>query len=70
VARAGATTDECERLRLIDEAEGWLVRAERRLARITDRPISRAGPDVVASESRTFGQPTDRSLVRRRTPRA
>jgi hypothetical protein len=70
-ARAGAVTDDAERLRLIDEAETWLVRAERRLARITDRTISLTRPDVVASETRSFGErrPAHRTLVWRRTPR-
>lgn len=70
-ARASAVTDADERLRLIDEAESWLVRAERRLAKLTDRPVSLARPDVVASESRSFGdhRPPHRSLVWRRSPR-
>lgn len=69
-ARAGAVSDEHERLRLIDEAETWLLRAERRLARITDRPISAFRPDVVPSESRSFGdhRPRHRNLVWRRSP--
>jgi len=69
-ARAGAVADDQERLRLIDEAEAWLVRAERRLARLTDRTVPLAGPDVVAGESRSFGdhRPPHRSLVWRRSP--
>jgi hypothetical protein len=71
-SRAGAASDEEERLRLMDEAEGWLVRAEARLARIIDRPISTDHPGVVAGEGRSFGdhRPAHRSLVWRRTPRA
>jgi hypothetical protein len=71
-ARAASARDEQEHLRLIEEAEAWLIRAERRLARITDRPLSVVRPDVVASESRTFGdhRRTHRNLVWRRTPRA
>lgn len=71
-ARAGAVTDEHERLALIDEAEVWLVRAERRLARITDRQFRLPQPQAVAREARSFGDrraPHD-SLVWRRTPKA
>jgi hypothetical protein len=69
-ARAGAVADDQERLRLIDEAEAWLVRAERRLARLTERATPLAHPDVVAGESRSFGdqRPSHRSLVWRRGP--
>lgn len=55
-ARAGAADDARERLQLIEDAEAWLVRAERRLARLTDRPISLTRPNVVASEARSFGE--------------
>jgi len=70
-ARAGAVDDEDERVRLVDEAESWLARAERTLAKLTDRPISLTRPDVVAGESRTFGhhRPSHSSLVWRRGPR-
>ena len=71
-ARAGAAGDDRERLHLIEEAESWLVRAERRLARLTDRPISLARPGVVASESRSFGggRPDAASMVWRKLPKA
>jgi len=71
LARAGAVSDHDERLRLIDEAETWLVRAERRLARLTDRPISLARSDVVARESRSFGdhRAPHRNLIWRRSSR-
>lgn len=71
-ARAGAVTDERERLALIDEAELWLIRAERRLARITNRQLPHLQPQAVASEARSFGDrraPHD-SLIWRRTPKA
>jgi hypothetical protein len=69
-ARAGAVDDEHERLRLIDEAEAWLIRAERSLARITERPIAAFRPDMVAGESRSFGErEPNRNLVWRRSPR-
>jgi hypothetical protein len=69
-ARAGAVTDDHDRLRLIDEAEAWLTRAERRLARLTGRTIPPARPDVAVGEGRSFGdqRPPHRSLVWRRTP--
>lgn len=69
--RASAASDQHERLRLIDEAESWLIRAERRLARLTDRPMPLNRADVVASENRSFGdhRPPPRSLVWRRGPR-
>lgn len=71
-ARAGAVTDERERIALIDEAEAWLVRAERRLARISDRQLPHPRPQAIADESRSFGD--DRalhdSLIWRRTPKA
>ena len=71
-ARAGAVEDERERLHLIEEAEAWLVRAERRLARLTERPISLTRPNVVASESRSFGggRPEAASMVWRKLPKA
>lgn len=65
-ARAGACEDEQERLRLVDEAETWLVRAERAFARLTDRmtvPTPRAGP---IEERRSFQSPAaepDAALV-------
>jgi hypothetical protein len=70
-ARAEAVADETERRRLIEEAESWLIRAERRLAKLTDRPISLTRPNVVASEARSFGddRPSHRTLVWRRAPR-
>jgi hypothetical protein len=70
-ARAGAVTDERERIQLIEEAETWLVRAERRLAKLTERPISVARPNVVANESRSFGDThAARSKVWGRLPKA
>lgn len=71
-ARAGAVHDERERASLIEEAETWLVRAERRLARLTDRPISVARPQVAASEPRSFrAAPTPSgNSVWRKTPEA
>jgi hypothetical protein len=70
-ARAGAVTDERERMRLIDEAETWLIRAERRLARLTDRPFPAPRPQAVPRESRSFGDQREghASLVWRRTPK-
>ena len=56
-ARAAAAPDDHARAHLIEEAEAWLLKAERRLARLTDRPISLTRPNVVASESRSFNQP-------------
>jgi hypothetical protein len=71
-ARAGATEDEGERQRLIDEAETWLMRAERRLARLTDRPVNFARPHTVAREARSFedAPPAHSTLIWRRTPKA
>lgn len=71
-ARAGATDDEYERLQLIEEAETWLVRAERRLARLTDRPGGVIDPGVVGGEDRSFGdqRSSHRSLVWRRQPKS
>jgi hypothetical protein len=68
-ARASAVSDERERLRLIDEAEIWLTRAERRLARLVDRPASLVLPHVLQGEDRSFGggRPSHRSLVWRRS---
>lgn len=70
-SRAGATDDERERLDLIEEAETWLVRAERRLARLTDRPPSTTNPGAIRGEHRSFGdlRPAHRSLVWRRQPK-
>jgi hypothetical protein len=71
-AHAGAVTDERERIALIDEAELWLIRAERRLARITDRQVPHPRRQAIADESRSFGDdrtPHD-SLIWRRTPKA
>lgn len=69
---ASAVDDEHERLRLIDEAEKWLVRAERRLSRLTDRPAALSHPQRLETESRSFRdvRPAYRSLIWRRTPRA
>ena len=71
-ARAGAQHDDHERDRIIEEAEGWLARAERRLARLVDRPASQLHPQVLHHEDRSFEsrRPSARSLVWRRTPRA
>jgi hypothetical protein len=71
-ARAGAVTDERERLTLIEEAETWLVRAERRLARLTDRQTPPVRPERAPTESRSFGddRPASRGLVWRRRPHA
>jgi hypothetical protein len=70
-ALAGGVDDEHERLRLIDEAEKWLVRAERRLARLADRPMAVAHPQILQSEERSFRDlRSHRSLVWRRTPKA
>lgn len=56
-ARAAAARHDAERAQMVEEAEDWLIRAERRLARLTDRPISLTRPNVVASESRSFTEP-------------
>jgi hypothetical protein len=71
-ARAGAQGDERERIRMIEEAEVWLNRAERRLSRLVDRPPSHQHPQFLQHEDRSFGaqRPPARSLVWRRTPRA
>ncbi|MDB5475504.1 MAG: hypothetical protein JWP49_1015 [Phenylobacterium sp.] len=71
-ARAGAVTDERERLALIEEAETWLVRAERRLARLTDRQTPPVRPERAPTENRSFGdaRPEGRGLVWRRRPHA
>ena len=70
-ARAGAVTDERERRHLIEEAEVWLSRAERRLTKLIDRPASVAHPQMLTGEDRSFGggRPGHRSLVWRRTPK-
>jgi hypothetical protein len=69
-ARIGSVTDERQRLALIEEAETWLVRAERRLARILERqaPLSRPGRPPV--ERRSFGDRAEPALVWRRRPHA
>jgi len=71
-ARAGEVDDDRERLRLIEEAESWLVMAERRLARITGRPAGQPPPPKVARETRSFrADPLDRDTTPwRRMPRA
>jgi hypothetical protein len=71
-ARAGAVTDETERATLIEEAETWLVRAERRLAQITDRQTLPLRPERPHAESRSFGdsRPANRGLLWRRRPHA
>jgi len=71
-ARASAQHDDHERVRLIEEAEVWLTRAERRLARVVDRPPSHLQPQTLHHEDRSFEsrRPDARSLVWRRTPRA
>jgi hypothetical protein len=70
-ALAGAVEDEHERLRLIDEAEKWLLRAERRLARLADRPMAVAHPHILQREDRSFHDArAQRTLVWRRTPKA
>lgn len=71
-ARAGATDDGPERLQLIEEAEVWLIRAERRLARLADRPPAVAHPQMLEGEHRSFGpgRGASRNLVWRRTPKA
>ena len=53
-ARAGAVDDDVERLRLIEEAEGWLIRAERRLAQITGRATAERQPQAAPRETRSF----------------
>jgi hypothetical protein len=71
-ARASAMEDGPERLQLIDEAEIWLIRAERRLARLADRPAAVAHPQLLEGENRSFGpgRAASRRLVWRRTPKA
>jgi hypothetical protein len=71
-ARASVQEDPHERARMIDEAELWLVRAERRLGRLMDRPPPQAQPEVLQREDRSFGpgRAASRSLVWRRMPRA
>jgi uncharacterized membrane protein YccC len=71
-ARAGVTADESERLALIDEAESWLVRAERRLARITDRQIPPRPSHAAPRESRSFSEQVGarREMIWRWLPRA
>jgi hypothetical protein len=71
-ARASATEDDSERLRLIEEAEVWLIRAERRLAKLADRPAAVAHPHLLEGEDRSFGpgRGSSRNLVWRRTPKA
>ncbi|THD79896.1 MAG: hypothetical protein E7812_08450 [Phenylobacterium sp.] len=71
-ARAGAVTDERERGQMIEEAETWLVRAERRLNKLIDRPASAAHPQLLTGEDRSFGggRSGHSSLVWRRTPKA
>lgn len=56
-ARAGSCEDLHERLRLMDQAEDWLIRAERAFSRLTDRMTShepRRGPP---REPRSFQDP-------------
>jgi hypothetical protein len=71
-ARAGAVTDEGERAALIETAETWLIRAERRLAQITDRQTPFLRPERSPVESRSFGddRPAHRGLLWRRRPHA
>lgn len=66
---AGAADDPEERIRLIDEAEAWLLRAERDLTRLADRPAAVAHPERLQGEARSFEapRPAARSLVWRRT---
>ena len=68
-ARAGMVEDEGERLRLIEEAEHWLVRAERRLASLTGGAPGGIRPPSVAPENRSFGAARDPASPRR-MPRA
>jgi hypothetical protein len=70
--RAGAAEDHGERQVLIDEAESWLVKAERRLARITDRQSLTQAARTVASESRSFSEQLDarRAMIWRGLPKA
>jgi len=71
-ARAGTVEDEGERRALIDEAESWLVRAERRLARITDRQSLAPPAPAAPRESRSFSQAAGarRAAIWRRLPKA
>lgn len=69
--RAGACETENDRLRLIEEAEDWLVRAERAFARLNDRASAASEPrPAVLHEHRSFGDParTPRSSVVWREP--
>jgi hypothetical protein len=71
-ARAGLAEDEGERLALIDEAESWLVRAERRLARITDRQTLPRPSQAAPRESRSFSDEVGarREMIWRGLPKA
>ena len=70
-ARAGVAADDRERMMLIEEAETWLVLAERRLAGLTDRHAPSGGLQTPV-ESRSFGDDRrgDRGVVWRRRPHA
>ena len=71
-ALAGEMSDERERVALIEEAETWLVLAERRLAHITDRHAEHWQSSSPPAEDRSFG-PADRparGLLWRRPPHA
>lgn len=71
-ALAGTVGDDTERLRLIEEAETWLIRAERRLAQITGRPMADPHPQSAPRESRSFRSERSPSneVIWRRLPRA
>ncbi|HSV02802.1 MAG TPA: hypothetical protein VLI41_06310 [Phenylobacterium sp.] len=53
-ARAGRCEDAVERARLMDEAEVWLVRAERAFARVNDRAIPLESGGRPLHEHRSF----------------
>ena len=66
--RAGVVRDEAERLRLIEVAESWLIRAERGLARITGRSVGEPHIAAAPRETRSFGaerSPASEAIWRR-----
>ena len=70
--RAGRCDDPAERARLMDEAEAWLVHAERAFARLNDRMTSLEPTRPPLEEHRSFREAAgvaDETLVWRREPK-
>lgn len=58
-ARAGGCEDAQERAALIDEAEAWLVAAERAFGRLTDRMGMGQPRRPSTHEARSFAEPPE-----------